>query len=179
MRHRAILLALAVGACGGASSDNESTVDDATVPRSLQTDAQTEPEPDAAPAECKTTNEICGPQAPCCEGKLCVHSMDAVAVNKCADTCFSDSSCVSGCCAKPVDADAKVCAPKEFCTTVCAMPGQLCSGPTTCCAGSTCVVDALSTSCAANCTAHWQCKSGCCAPLSNTGSFVCSPASFC
>ena len=61
----------------------------------------------------------------------------------------------------------------------CVEAGELCGpGQGACCDTYTCTDDAGDLVCAADCTAHPQCVSGCCAP-SGAGNFVCSPPSYC
>src|SRR5690606_7135757 len=66
---------------------------------------------------------------------------------------------------------------------VCRAPGEYCSEDEAerCCADSTCVVDsqAALVVCAAHCSDHLECQSGCCAALRNSEQAVCSPAQYC
>jgi len=63
---------------------------------------------------------------------------------------------------------------------VCGLPGDACDVDVApCCSLSMCISYQQSTWCADTCTSNSQCKSGCCAPLSNSTKRVCSAASFC
>ncbi len=115
----------------------------------------------------------------CCNGSSCVFDTQDRSKAVCAANCLNASQCKSGCCKVLIEGTASVCAPQEYCSTTCAVAGQACTSRA-CCPDSVCVNSTVTgISCAARCAAHSQCRSGCCAPLSNTGELVCSPATFC
>jgi hypothetical protein len=115
----------------------------------------------------------------CCAGSTCIADF-AHDLIVCAALCEVDSDCASGCCAALGNTEALVCAPADACIGECIPAGADCSlDPLGCCFGSTCVLSAYGTDCAAICAADWQCVSGCCAPLSNAQFWVCSPVEFC
>lgn len=118
----------------------------------------------------------------CCNGSTCVFDTKDPAKAVCAATCLKDSQCTSGCCKVLIEGSAAVCAPALYCAGSCATPGGDCSARTgqPCCANAVCVESTVTgTSCAARCATNDQCRSGCCAPLDNTGELVCSPTQFC
>src|SRR3569623_1309684 len=62
----------------------------------------------------------------------------------------------------------------------CMMAGTYCPDPNSCCSDSTCVLYSGGIqACAFNCTTGSECASGCCAPLSNSTTKVCSQPSLC
>lgn len=68
-------------------------------------------------------------------------------------------------------------------SAACLEAGDACSNdPTDCCVGTTCVNDARmpnAGTCAALCTGHSECNSGCCVQLNNVNAAVCAPAQYC
>jgi hypothetical protein len=143
--------------------------------------------PDAATAgdagsgeSCTTAGGDCRANAEvCCNGTTCVFDTSDRSKAVCAATCLRDDQCNSGCCTVLVEGTQAVCAPKAYCATSCVSPGGSCANAP-CCENSVCVESTVTgISCAARCATHSQCRSGCCAPLSNTGELVCSPVTFC
>jgi len=62
----------------------------------------------------------------------------------------------------------------------CMMAGTACPDLNSCCSDSTCVLYSNGVQgCAFNCTSGSECASGCCAPLSNSTTKVCSQAALC
>jgi len=60
------------------------------------------------------------------------------------------------------------------------MAGAACPDPNSCCSDSTCVLYSSGVQgCAFKCTLGSECASGCCAPLSNSTTKVCSQAALC
>jgi hypothetical protein len=118
----------------------------------------------------------------CCNGSTCVFDTKDPSKAVCASTCLQDTQCTSGCCKVLIEGSEAVCAPATYCAGSCATPGGDCSKQSgqPCCANAVCVVSTVTgTSCAARCATNDQCRSGCCAPLDNTGALVCSPKQFC
>ena len=70
------------------------------------------PRPDGGSTTCSAVDEPCSVQVDCCNflagTGFCVEQA-------CADTCFVDADCLSGCCA-PVDNGSRVCSAATFCT---------------------------------------------------------------
>jgi len=116
--------------------------------------------------------------ASCCNGAICVFDVKDSTKEICATTCLRDDQCNSGCCKTLQNGSAAVCAPASYCSA-CVSAGGSCAGGKTCCGGGICVVTSTDTTCADTCTADAQCTSGCCAPLTNSTTKVCSPPSFC
>jgi hypothetical protein len=134
-------------------------------------------------AACTAPGGNCrGSSNACCNGSTCVFDTKDPSKAVCAATCLKDSQCASGCCTVLIEGSEAVCAPTMYCAGSCASPGGDCSAQTgqPCCANAVCVQSTVTgTSCAARCATNSQCRSGCCAPLDNTGELVCSPTQFC
>lgn len=170
-----------VGACSteDTTPDIPTTTEDAGSAES-PADAGQASSPEAAAPACLATGADCArdPSA-CCNGSTCVYNVADPSKSVCAANCLNGSQCASGCCTVLIEGSSAVCAPAAFCASACSQPGEGCAS-TTCCGNGVCVnstVDGIR--CAARCVAHAQCKSGCCAPLDNTGELVCSPPTFC
>lgn len=188
MRKLVIVLAAAVAVTAGGCSST--TVE---APRSTTEGSERDGGEDAldggdgtdAPsgAACTAPGGNCrGDTNACCNGSTCVFDTKNPAKAVCAATCLQDSQCTSGCCKVLIEGSQAVCAPATYCAGSCATPGGDCSTQTgqPCCANAICVQSTVTgTSCAARCATNEQCRSGCCAPLDNTGELVCSPAQFC
>lgn len=129
--------------------------------------------------QCRAANADCTDDVEsCCNGTTCVSPADAPTTGVCATNCLQPSDCVSGCCVQLTNLTTAVCAPADYCA--CLTPGTSClDNVEGCCTDSTCVETVDETVCAANCTDNSECNSGCCAPLSNSTTRVCSPATFC
>lgn len=132
-------------------------------------------------AACFEPGEDCtGDENGCCDDATCVHDTSSPMAGVCAAICTDGADCVSGCCTELVDQPGAVCAPAEYCADECFEAGESCGADFEgCCADSVCVSAADGTNCAALCDQHTDCNSGCCAPLSNSDNYVCSPPEFC
>lgn len=129
--------------------------------------------------QCRMANADCTDDVgACCNGTTCVSDVNDETSAVCATNCLDNTNCASGCCVPLTNLTTAVCAPAEYCA--CISAGNSCLDNTGgCCADSICIDSAGSTVCAATCTDNSECNSGCCAPLTNSTTRVCSPVSFC
>lgn len=129
------------------------------------------------PAACVTSGEVCSAStSACCNGAICAGDAKTPAVTTCHDACLSNAQCKSGCCTTLAGGTAAICAAPSYC---CAAVGSACGAGAQCCGDAVCKTYQGVSTCADRCTAHAQCKSGCCAPLGNSSAYVCSDPAFC
>jgi len=179
---RKLFVLAAVWLMGGCSSTTTTVTDNLDAGTDAATPATDSGAPgrDAA-TQCVPTGGDCSTGA-CCAGHTCVSDTKEPSRSICASNCLDKSQCNTGCCTTLVQGTSSVCAPTSYCAAACVKPGGDCSLQTggKCCSDSVCVVSQVDgTVCAARCSGHDQCSSLCCAPLSNSSDFVCSPPSFC
>jgi hypothetical protein len=114
---------------------------------------------------------------PCCSGSACVAGADGTL--RCAASCGKPDDCATLCCQPAASGTVGVCAAAEAC---CHKDGAACGTANDyCCTGYTCVTlgSGNPSSCQQDCTAHDQCATGCCAPLTGSTKSVCMPQSQC
>jgi len=133
--------------------------------------------------------DACTADADCCADRgvttRCVRLTGVGTV--CTAACANNSDCVSGCCA-PLNDGTRACNVALFCASnaACFSPvGGACSGDMDCCRETTglqnptaCTCVGAACNCAALCSQHSDCASGCCARRSD-GVRVCAAASAC
>ena len=132
---------------------------------------------------CRTEEETCAGDTPCCAGLICTIFNSTPETSACKPICTQHAECATGCCAPVGTSGTSACLPQSFCPEIfCRTEDQSCLNENPCCEGLVCALldtTPQTSACRPICERNEDCATGCCASLGKDAPSACLDKAYC